>query len=243
MNLARRGAVVRSVKRVAKRALDLYPKWICKREFERQSFARLNERAVEYAFVFRQIGELCPQSVLDVGTGTTALPHLMRSCGCMVTAIDNVRDYWPLGMTNRHYHVVDDDITATKLTDTFDLITCVSVLEHIVRPDEAMTNMCALLKPGGRLVVTFPYTETEYVSNVYRLPGSSYCQNAPFVTQSFSRAELTRWLEEGHCTLVAQEYWQFWEGGCWTVGEQVIPPRRVSAQDKHQLTCVLMRKG
>ena len=36
---------------------------------------------------------------------------LLASCGYVVTAIDNIRDYWPNGMVNRHWHVQNDDIT------------------------------------------------------------------------------------------------------------------------------------
>jgi len=115
-------------KQVIKSQLNLYQKWVCRREFESQAFTRLNERPIEFGFVFRKLGEIYPRTILDVGTGTTALPHLMRNCGFLVTAIDNVHDYWSSGMINRHYHVIDDDITATRLTDTFDLITCISVL-------------------------------------------------------------------------------------------------------------------
>jgi SAM-dependent methyltransferase len=39
---------------------------------------------------------------------------------------------------------------------TFDIVTCISVLEHIVDDDEAINRMWRLLKPGGRLLVTVP---------------------------------------------------------------------------------------
>jgi 2-polyprenyl-3-methyl-5-hydroxy-6-metoxy-1,4-benzoquinol methylase len=208
----------------------------------RPSHFPLNERPVELGFVFRKLGELYPRTVLDVGTGTTALPHVMRTCGCVVTATDNVRDYWPSGMQNRHWHIIDDDISKTQLSDTFDLITCISVLEHIQEPDIAVKNLFRLLKPDGHLILTFPYSDKSYVRNVYELPGSSYGKGAPYITQSYSRRELDRWLHENHGKIVDQEYWQFWDGDHWTVGRQVIPPRSVTAADKHQLTCILMRK-
>jgi len=235
--------MLRFAKQTVKNLLNRYPKWICRQEFESQSFTRFNERPIEFGFVFRKLGETYPRKILDVGTGTTALPHLMRNCGCLVTATDNVRDYWPSGMLNRHYHVIDDDITETRLSNTFDLITCISVLEHIQKPDDAIRNMFSLLKPNGHLIVTCPYNERSYVRNVYELPGSSYGKGAPYITQSYSRSELDRWLQENHATILDQEYWQFWEGDHWTVGKQIIPPRSVTPDDKHQLTCILMRKG
>ena len=235
--------MVRYAKQTVKKLLNLYPKRVCRREFESQAFKRFNERPIEFSFVFRKFGEIYPQRVLDVGTGTTALPHLMRNCGCMVTATDNVRDYWASDMLNRHYHVIDDDITETRLSDTFDLITCISVLEHINKPDIAIRNMFSLLKPQGHLILTFPYNERSYVRNVYELPSSNYGKGTPYITQSYSRSELNRWIAENPATIINQEYWQFWKGDHWTEGEQVIPPICVGSADKHQLTCILMKKG
>jgi 2-polyprenyl-3-methyl-5-hydroxy-6-metoxy-1,4-benzoquinol methylase len=229
-------------KQTIKNLLNQYPKWICKREFQVQAFNRFNERPVEYSFVFNKISKIYPRAVLDVGTGITALPHLMRLCGCLVTAIDNIHDYWPTGMINRHYHVINDDITNTGLTTEFDLITCISVLEHIEKPDDAIQNMFSLLKPTGHLILTFPYNEQAYEPNVYELQGSAYGKGRTYITQSYSRTELERWLKENNGVIVDQEYWQFWDGDHWTVGNQILPPKRVSSDHKHQLTCLLISK-
>ncbi len=223
--------------------LNRHTQCICRQEFESQAFTRFNERPIEFGFVFRKLGEIYPRTILDVGTGTTALPHLMRNCGCLVTATDNVRDYWPSGMLNRHYHVIDDDITETRLSATFDLITCISVLEHIQNPDNAIRNMFSLLKPNGHLILTCPYNERSYMKNVYELPESSYGKGAPYITQSYSRTELERWLRENNGDILDQEYWQFWEGDHWTVGNQIIPPKKVTADDRHQLTCIHIRSS
>ena len=37
-------------------------------------FRRHNERPVEFAFVFSQIAKLAPKTILDVGSGESALP-------------------------------------------------------------------------------------------------------------------------------------------------------------------------
>ena len=111
--------MLKAAKSIVKNLLNRYPQWICRQEFESQVFTRFNERPIEFGFVFRKLGEIYPRNILDVGTGTTALPHLVRNCGFLVTATDNVHDYWPSGMLNRHYHVVDDDITNSHLKDTF----------------------------------------------------------------------------------------------------------------------------
>ena len=70
-----------------------YVKQLCKREFNKQKFTNLNERSVELAFLFRKISEYWPKNILDIGTGTTALPFVLRNGGHLVTATDNIKDY------------------------------------------------------------------------------------------------------------------------------------------------------
>lgn len=222
---------------------NIYVDALCKREFDSQVFDGFNERSVEYRFVFQQITNHCPRQVLDVGTGKSALPQLMRNCGCVVTAIDNVHDYWPKGMTNRHYHVIQDDIVRSSLKqDTYDLITCISVLEHIQDHREAVHNMVRLLKPGGHLVLSFPYNENRYVDNVYALPGSVGADKFPFGTQVFSRTEVTQWCDENPIRLADQEYWRFFDGEFWTLGNPLSLPEQTNSAGLHQISCILLQK-
>lgn len=231
-----------SIKTLAKKALNSYPAGLLREEYESQKFTRHNERPVELNFVFRAISRLWPRTILDIGSGTTALPALMRTCNAIVTATDNVTDYWKNGMVNRHYHVLDDDIRDTQLSGSWDLVTCVSTLEHIVNAEAAVRNMAKLTKPGGHLLVSFPYNERKYCPNCYDLLDSAYGQDADYVTQSFSRKQIDEWCKDNSLEVVEQEYWQFWDGELWTQGSQIIPPILSSGLQPHQLTCVLLRK-
>lgn len=230
-----------------KKAIHVFGRWycseLCKREYESQSFNRRNERPIEFRFVFNQLLKTSPRTVLDVGTGKTALPHLMRNCGLVVTAIDNISDYWPRGMFNRHFYVINDDITRTKLKRTFDFITCVSVLEHIRAHDDAVAKMFSLVNPGGYIALTFPYNENGYIEDVYRLPDAGYGRDFPYICQVFSRKELDRWVRNNEGALVEQEYWQMFSGEFWTFGEILRPPMQVEKRELHQLSCVLLRRS
>ena len=218
-----------------------YVSHICRSEYESQSL-RVNERPVEFSFVFRKLAEVAPRTVLDVGTGKTALPHMIRNCGFLVTAIDNIVDYWPRGMINRHFHVLDDDITDTKLDQTYDFITCISVLEHIDQYDDAVRCMLSLLNPEGHLILTCPFSASEHVDNAYRLEGSSYGQDAPYKTSVYSDDDLRRWFPRDRYVIRDQEYWRYWEGKHWTVGDQIMPPIASSKDQPHQHTCLHIQK-
>jgi SAM-dependent methyltransferase len=233
---------MKAIKTLVHRLGRYYCIRLCRKEHESQRFIWINERPIEYAFVFKQITRLYPRTILDVGTGTTALPHLMRNCGPCVTAIDNIRDYWPSGMFNRHYFVLSDDIRNSKLNTEFDLITCISVLEHIPESDQAVNGMFKLLKTGGHLVLTFPYNEKGYCANVYKLPNAGYGQDSPYICQAYSRDKLVGWLLGGRSRIIEQEYWQMFTGTYWTVGSRLLPARQVTVEDVHQLTCLLIQK-
>jgi 2-polyprenyl-3-methyl-5-hydroxy-6-metoxy-1,4-benzoquinol methylase len=223
---------------------DRYIKRRCQQEFDEQRFQMTNERPIEYGYVFRQLNRLQPKTVLDVGSGTSALPSLLSTCGFVVTATDNVRDYWPRGMLNRHWHTVDDDIRSSKLPGPYDAVICVSTLEHIPDHAKAVSHMLRLTKPGGHLILTAPYNETTYHPNVYKAPEALYGRDLPYPAQSFSRAELQSWLSNGHpATLVHQEYWRCFTGKLWTFGDLLRPPQRANGpEDHHQLTCVTIQR-
>lgn len=234
--------ILRSAKRAVHAAGRWYIRRICRSEFEDQRFRRHNERPVEYRFALEVLGEYRPKTVLDVGAGTTAFPHLLRTCGFVVTAIDNVKDYWPAGMVNRHWMVLDVDITGPgTFAGPFDAVTCISVLEHICEHEKAMENMLGLLAPGGILVLTCPYNHHEYCPDVYHHPEVWSPTRVPYICQSFSRRELEGWLTGG-AELVRMELWKMWSGRVWRTGEPAEWVQAASEDEPHQLGCFAIRK-
>lgn len=61
-----------------------------------------------------------------------------------------------IGLTNRcrfHEKLIDE---VSFQNDSFDVITCISVLEHIPDDKAAVTKMWSLVRPGGRLLISIP---------------------------------------------------------------------------------------
>ena len=197
--------MIDTIKSKIKIIINIYLKWVCKQEYKKQFLDRFNERPVEYAFVFKSLLRIYPKCILDIGTGNTALPQLMRKCGFIVTATDKGNNSWKTRTINRHYHVIYDDITRTKLQKKFDLISCISVLEHIEKADVAIYNIISLLKENGHLILTFPYNERSYIKNVYELTGSSYGNDSAYITQAFSKREIDRWTKKNKLEIVDQD--------------------------------------
>lgn len=220
-----------------------YIKKVCLAESNRQVFSAHNERPIEYRFALETLAEHRPKTVLDVGSGTTAWPHLLRNCGYVVTAIDNVRDYWPQGMVNRHWTVLDVNIVNgdRALSAKYDAITCISVLEHIEAHAQAMQTMAGLLQSNGQLIMTTPFSYNNPHPNVYTHPDALYGKDVPYICRSSSSKELKEWSSCG-LVLEKQELWKLFTGPVWATGQRCAWERANTENDPHQLGCFVFRK-
>jgi 2-polyprenyl-3-methyl-5-hydroxy-6-metoxy-1,4-benzoquinol methylase len=220
--------------RLGKPYIDL----LTRREAQHQEFKRINERPVEYAFALHWLNRLQPRTVLDVGTGKTAWPAVLRTCGFVVDAIDSVRDYWPAGMTSRYWYVRDDDIQQPRQTPAADVVTCISVLEHIPDQMAAMRGLYEVTKPGGVVLLTTPFGTVGH-PNVYTLPGSSGARN-PYMCRQHHEADLRAWLTVGF-TLEHVEHWRLQNSPYLTVGERIRPCE--PSDGPAHLGCFVFRRG
>ena len=195
-------------------------------------FAESNERPIEYAFALHWIAAEYPSKVLDVGTGGSPLPALIKWMRIKVVATDIAI------VRNKHFSVTIDDITNTNLApESFDMVLCISTLEHIPDADKAAENMFKLLRDDGLLILTIPYTEDLYIDNVYKLVNIK----RPYICQSFNREKLNDWIR-GKGKIIEQEYYDCWKGEFWKQGKQIIPPEKTSKTSNHDMTCIAIRK-
>jgi len=198
-----------------------------------------SERFVEYAFVFECLAEHYPKRVLDVGTGATALPSLVAVGGSQVTAIDH---FAPL-MANPSFYVWCHDIQHKRFDDPFDMILCVSTLEHVFDYESALENMVASLKPGGHLALTMPVTTGAYVENLFRVPGNFYHDpKSTSLARLFSMEMVTDWLTRHKLREVRRKCYSQFTGA--EVGEGVPRQHPVSCDNGEpiHLACLLLRR-
>lgn len=236
------GILANTFKALVHQAGHWYIQRLCSVEFSQQTFRHHNERPIEYRFALEGLTTEKPRAVLDVGTGTTAWPHILRNCGFVVTAIDNVRDYWERGLVNRHWTVLDVDITRPNgFNGTFDAVTCISVLEHIKEPRAAISNISTLLNPGGILILTTPFSYHHPDPNVYLRPDALYGKKEPYICRSSANADLSEWLSCGF-ELVRHELWQLFDGPVWATGERCEWRKATTEEEPHQLGCFVLRR-
>jgi ubiquinone/menaquinone biosynthesis C-methylase UbiE len=140
-----------------------------------------SERIVEYPFIFENLQDL-PRGarILDVGCTPSILPVELAALGYKVWGIDLVE--YPGSHPN--FTFVKGRIEKTSFPDEFfDVVTCVSTLEHIglygflytftdIEGDKkAMKEIARVTKKGGKILVTVPYG-TSYTSVNYRVYGA-----------------------------------------------------------------------
>lgn len=209
----------------------------------------VNERCVEYSYIFQQIAKHGPKNVMDMGTGKTALPALIKACGINVLAVDKDADQIKDNPCIRggycSFEILQKDLLEIQMDNTFDMVTCISVLEHNKDHLPVVKGMAKMLKPGGVLIMTFPFNEEEYIPNAYQLPLAGYGRDAGpnNICQMYSKKEVELWCEEANLTLEDQQYWKAFTGKYWTYGQRMWPMKQVSKTEDHQLTCMTLKKN
>jgi ubiquinone/menaquinone biosynthesis C-methylase UbiE len=132
---------------------------------------KLWSRRWEYPYVARhalayadQLGRSTPMKMLDAGSGVTYLPHHLckQVPGLHVVACDYDTSYVPMfdSICNAEGHgrvsFAQADMRQLPMPDaSFDLVLCVSVLEHTDQYSKILSEFRRVLKPGGLMTLTF----------------------------------------------------------------------------------------
>jgi len=108
------------------------------------------------------INGLCPLSglnVLDVGCGGGILTDAIARSGATATGIDlstkvlRVAQLHALDVQtpNVQYREISSEALAAESPESFDVVTCMEMLEHVPDPASVVKACAALVKPGGWL--------------------------------------------------------------------------------------------
>jgi SAM-dependent methyltransferase len=114
------------------------------------------ERESIYRFVVEQARAIKPKSrVLDIGAGEAPYRELFSEHTYVTLDYEDTPHSGEVDL-----HGAADAIPAES--DTFDVILCTQVLEHVPRPRQALQEFHRVLGPGGLLVATVPFTWEEH---------------------------------------------------------------------------------
>jgi 2-polyprenyl-6-hydroxyphenyl methylase/3-demethylubiquinone-9 3-methyltransferase len=157
------------------------------------------------------IVDLSGKRVLDVGCGGGILSEAMAGLGADVTGIDLSDQALQVAQlhlleskANVAYRKAAVEALAREQPASFDVVTCMEVLEHIPQPAEHVAACVQLLKPDGHAIFAtinrnpksflFAIVGAEYVLNL--LPRGTH-QYAKFIRPS----ELSAWCRAAGLTV------------------------------------------
>ena len=104
----------------------------------------------------RQHTRLSGARIVDIGCGGGILAESMASAGGTVTGIDMAEG--PLAVARLHQHESDAEVNylqgtaeelASEAAGSFDVVTCLEMLEHVPDPSLVIRSCAELLRPGG----------------------------------------------------------------------------------------------
>jgi len=161
---------------------------------------RMNPARVEW--LDERVG-LSGKRVLDVGCGGGLLSEAMAARGATVIGIDMGEA--PLSVARLHLHESGVDVEYRRATveelvadeaGSYDLVTCMELLEHVPEPDSTVRACARLLKPGGK--VAFSTINRTPKAWLFAIVGAEYVMRIlPRGTHTYGRfirpSELASW--------------------------------------------------
>lgn len=152
------------------------------------------------------IAPLVGKRVLDVGCGGGILSESMAAKGADVTGIDMGEA--PLRVARLHllesgleinYERIPVERLAAEQPASFDVVTCMEMLEHVPDPASVVDACSRLVKPGGHVI--FSTINRNPKSYLFAIIGAEYLLKLlPKGTHDFAKfirpAELTGWIRQ-----------------------------------------------
>jgi 2-polyprenyl-6-hydroxyphenyl methylase/3-demethylubiquinone-9 3-methyltransferase len=149
------------------------------------------------------IAALNGKTVLDVGCGGGILSESMAQRGAQVTGIDLGEK--ALGVARLHqlesaaavdYRFISVEALAAERPGSFDVVTCMEMLEHVPDPASVVQACASLVKPGGQIF--FSTLNRNPKSYLFAVIGAEYLLNLlPRGTHDYEKfikpSELAGW--------------------------------------------------
>ncbi|MCG7937725.1 MAG: bifunctional 2-polyprenyl-6-hydroxyphenol methylase/3-demethylubiquinol 3-O-methyltransferase UbiG [Candidatus Thiodiazotropha lotti] len=154
----------------------------------------------------KELTSLEGKEVLDVGCGGGILSESLAACGAKVTGIDMGEA--PLQVARLHllesglevnYERIPVERLAEERPASFDLITCMEMLEHVPDPASVVSACAKLVRPGGQLF--FSTINRNPKSYLFAIVGAEYLlQLLPKGTHDYAKfirpSELNAWIRD-----------------------------------------------
>jgi 2-polyprenyl-6-hydroxyphenyl methylase/3-demethylubiquinone-9 3-methyltransferase len=116
---------------------------------------------VRAAYIAARVDDLRGARVADVGCGGGLLSEALARAGAKVTGIDLGAKVIDVAKLHLHesglsvdYRVQSSAELAAAEPESFDVVCCMELIEHVPDPAALVNDLAAMLKPGGRLFMS-----------------------------------------------------------------------------------------
>jgi 2-polyprenyl-6-hydroxyphenyl methylase / 3-demethylubiquinone-9 3-methyltransferase len=161
----------------------------------------------------RRYVDLDGATVADVGCGGGILAEAMAACGARVTGVDMAEG--PLAVARLHqvesgaevdYRRATAEDLAAEHPGSYDVVSCLELLEHVPSPVKVVAATAQLLRPGGH--VFFSTINRNPKSFLFAIVGAEYLLRLlPAGTHEYRKfirpSELDAWARAAGLDLVA----------------------------------------
>jgi len=103
-------------------------------------------------YLEKQKLSLSGKKTLDLGMGFGGYAQALQARGAWVTGADIAFPKNKLDLAR----VCADGICAPFISNSFDLVISISLIEHVEKPEKLIEEMVRLTKPGGYIYLSFP---------------------------------------------------------------------------------------
>jgi len=153
-----------------------------------------------------QLASLQGKKVLDVGCGGGILSESMHFKGADVTGIDLGEKALSVAKLHQlesgakvNYQLISVEELAAQQPASFDIVTCMEMLEHVPDPSAIVAACAKLVKPGGS--VFFSTINRNPKSYLFAVIGAEYVLNMlPKGTHDYEKfikpSELSSWVRD-----------------------------------------------
>lgn len=150
--------------------------------------------------------------VLDAGCGGGLLAEALTARGAQVTAIDLSSGMIEVAKLHAAAHAMPIDYRVSDLATlavdsaaTFDVVTCMEMIEHAVDPAVVLEQLAALVRPNGDIFLST--LNRNWRSFLIAIVGAEYLTRlVPAGTHEYEKlikpSELARWARQAGLTLL-----------------------------------------
>lgn len=156
------------------------------------------------------------EHILNLGTGEGDYDRMIASHCRHLTAVDiNQRDIDYARELNRDVTNLDyglADALNLKFPDhSFDVVVSVEVIEHVGNPEQMINEIQRVLKPGGLLMITFPYLDFPFtydpINRILSWFSNKHLSQGAYAfghDYLISKADFLRWADNNRMTVVQE---------------------------------------